>query len=293
MISYINGKEKLTIFENFSTDWNLPKFKNPSTNKSISSDDEDSDDEFETPNTSSVSNFGTLRVTSSADANCTVSNSRQSWFSRLVGSKRKKHELARQELADSQLMNPSVFFENIQKAMQGVEIYTDRLNKYDDMVSRCKQTGQTALLEKLSKAKEMVVVESALLASGNKKFISEADVIGFVKLAKKGVRLDWIKNFCRMIPSGVAKAKSDADLLRVFDNYVIMHYDPQMKSYELTKAEIDHIKDPIVFGVVSGIRKLYYIADWKDDVCDLTLEELNNVLGHETGFIEKDFTLDN
>jgi len=29
-------------------------------------------------------------------------------------------------------------------------------------------------------------------------------------------------------------------------------------------------------------RKLYYIADWKDDYCDLTLEEMFKTLGAKT-----------
>jgi hypothetical protein len=49
----------------------------------------------------------------------------------------------------------------------------------------------------------------------------------------------------------------------------------------MTKAEVEKAKDPILFGVVKGTRNLYYIGDWIDEYCDLTLDKFLSVLEME------------
>jgi hypothetical protein len=75
--------------------------------------------------------------------------------------------------------------------------------------------------------------------------------------------------------------KKEIDDRKIFDNYVVLHYDPKDNGEGLSKAEIEKKKDPILFGLIKNSRKLYYVADWKDEYCDLTLEEMFNVLGEK------------
>lgn len=35
----------------------------------------------------------------------------------------------------------------------------------------------------------------------------------------------------------------------------------------------------IIFGVIASSKKLYYITDWIDEYCDLTLEQFVDTLG--------------
>lgn len=37
-----------------------------------------------------------------------------------------------------------------------------------------------------------------------------------------------------------------------------------------------------MFGVINGSKKLYYVADWIDEYCDLTLDKVIEILGKET-----------
>lgn len=74
----------------------------------------------------------------------------------------------------------------------------------------------------------------------------------------------------------------------VFDNYVVMHYDPRGEAFVLTKAQEEAKKDPILFGVVKDVRKLYFIGDWKDDECSLTMDEVETVLGRKSSVISDD-----
>lgn len=68
----------------------------------------------------------------------------------------------------------------------------------------------------------------------------------------------------------------------VFDNYVIMHYDPYRNgTLKTLKERAEEEKDPILFGVILGSNKLYYVADWMDEYCDLTFDKLVETLGEE------------
>ena len=105
--------------------------------------------------------------------------------------------------------------------------------------------------------------------------------------------MDYIANYVRTIPLDIIKKKIEVDMLEVFDNYVILHYDPQGNAVEMTpaekKKEVDKAKDPILFGVIAGSNKLYYIADWIDTTIadDLTWETMVENLGQDV--LEKDF----
>ena len=69
--------------------------------------------------------------------------------------------------------------------------------------------------------------------------------------------------------------------LEVFDNYVILYYDPEGIVYKETAHEEAKRRDPIIFGVIAGSKKLYYVADWIDEYCDLTLDAFVDSLGIE------------
>jgi hypothetical protein len=77
----------------------------------------------------------------------------------------------------------------------------------------------------------------------------------------------------------VLEVKLKTDALGIFDNYVVLHYDPDGKATQMTEAEIAAKKDPILFGVIQHRRRLYFIADWVDEQCDLTLDQIADTLG--------------
>lgn len=163
-------------------------------------------------------------------------------------------------------------------SLESAHGYVDRVSKYLKAIHRASSIGQTALVAKL--AREMVGnrYESFLAAEGYYYVVTEEDVVKFAKKTEKGVAIDYIKNFVRPIPEAVVEKIIAANKLEVFDNYVIMHYDPEGKSYMETPKEEIKRRDPIVFGVIAGSNKLYYITDWIDDYCDLTLAKFVDTL---------------
>ena len=99
-----------------------------------------------------------------------------------------------------------------------------------------------------------------------------------MKKSPRGLRLDWIKNFTRVVPPEVLTAKVECDERGIFDNYVVLHYDPSGKSWADTQAERAAKADPILFGVVEGRRLLYVVGEWIDEYCDLSLDQIADVI---------------
>ena len=115
------------------------------------------------------------------------------------------------------------------------------------------------------------------------KYVTEEQIYDFYKSINedKDLKLTWIANFTRIIPSDLVKLKKTLDNKELFDNYVILHYDPEGTAMDLTEEQKEIKRDPILFGVMQNSRKLYYVGDWKDEYCDLTLEDMFEELGEQ------------
>ena len=157
--------------------------------------------------------------------------------------------------------------------------YVDRVSKYLKAVHNANMVGQTALVEKL--LSEMIAnkYESLLFSNGKYYVITEEQLVNFAKKTERGIDLCYIKNYARPIPSDVIDEVAKANELEVFDNYVVLHYDPKGTSKRETRKEEAKRKDPILFGVIAGSHKLYYITDWIDETCNLTLEKFVDTIG--------------
>ena len=192
-------------------------------------------------------------------------------------------EKLKKNVKPSYKMDVLKFFKNVKLiTMKNAGTYFSRIEPYLKAIKDAKSMGQTALVQRLLGRIILVKYESILNTYGFNKRISEKQLVDFVKKTEKGVSLCYVGNFVRHIPNDVIEKKVLADQLHVFDNYCILHYDPEKKSYKMTaeEREKERIKknDPILFGVLRGSRDLYYIADWVDDKCDLTLDKFIKTL---------------
>lgn len=164
----------------------------------------------------------------------------------------------------------------ILRNQQELDFVADRMTSYDNSIAKAKLAGQIALSEQLLQARKIYAYETELFAIDRKKFIDEKRVVEFAKDCEKGLCLTWLKNYTRAIPDAVLEQKMILDKHRIFDAYVVMHYDPEKKSIKQTEAEkaaeLAKRKDPILFGIIHGSRKLYFVGDWKDELCDLTFD---------------------
>jgi hypothetical protein len=180
---------------------------------------------------------------------------------------------------EEQRMTVLEFFTAVKGGVQNIDLVAERAAGYERALSEAKRAGQTALEERIVDAIEAVRAETHLLDMGITTYVEEAVIVEFVKKAPKGVRLDWLTNFTRQVPVEIIDKKEACDQRHTFDNYAVLHYDPLGTGRALTKQQEEDRKDPILFGIFRGQRKLYPIGDWVDEHCNLTLDEMAVVLG--------------
>lgn len=261
---------KLAVFENFVVDRKLPKF----------------DETREPPSTTYVTS-GTFEVAVGRDGDALTVNPFNSTFT--DGKRRRSVFVAMIQRIVSLLLfwkrretiTIERFFSAVKGSAKNIEIVKERAEGYGREIVRARRTGQTALMEKLVGGLNAYRMETALLSAGFPKYLDEEDLIYFHGRTERGLRLDWVKNFVRRIPDEVLEAKARADEIGAFDNYVVLHYDPERGSVAETKEEELRRKDPILFGLMRDRRRLYFVGDWTDEYCDLTLDQIADVIGQE------------
>ena len=170
-----------------------------------------------------------------------------------------------------------------------VSTYRDRVSDYLKEIHNAVTVGQTALIEDLLRGLVTNKYESVLFSEGYYYVVNEEQIVKFVSQCEKGIKLDYIKNFTRPIPQDIVDKIAKINQLEVFDNYVVLYYDPEGKIYKETAREEAKRKDPIIFGVIAGSEKLYYIADWIDEYCDLSLEKFIDAIGLKKDQLHMDY----
>jgi hypothetical protein len=174
------------------------------------------------------------------------------------------------------------FFSSVHNSQREIEVVTERARGYELAMVKASRAGQQALFEQLTDGLHANRMEAQLVAIGMARYLSEEDLVRFYKKSDRGMRLDWIKNFTRQIPDEILVKKVRADGIGIFDNYAVLHYDPDVKSWaETQKEREEHMRDPILFGLMRGRRRLYVVGDWVDEYCNLTLDQVADALGKE------------
>jgi len=276
MISRRGGLKELAIFDNFEIDRKLPKYaKDDASGKKSNSNFIN----FNNTGDSESDEGGVWLTTQTTSGNVSMKQP--------FGGNSFRNKLVNWLLRKPKVIVPVAkigvieFFTNLSKSYTELTPIADIATHYKNALLQANNMGQTALVEKLKNLIDVVRGEAHLIQMNLRKYVTEKQVIDFYELVgeDKNLKLTWIKNFGRIIPDEVYEIKKNVDERNVFDNYVILHYDPENNGEALTKAEIEKKKDPILFGVIKNSKKLYYVADWKDDYCELTLEEMFTKLG--------------
>jgi len=317
-ITVIGGKPRLRVFEDFFVEEELPKWRKIAVKLEAEDKRNGSKKGEYDPDVSfgsSFNNNGSIsdkrterellrnakherrnyvnRLSRSFDTNnsiISVNAKKKSWFRRMLDkfapSPKVKEEIG--EPADK-------VFDDIKTAMMApTNEELIRAKKVVDTVeNQLKVSGQYEIAEKVNGSRGVLEAELALVSSGQLKYISEEQIIKFMLLSERGMRLEYLRYYSNILPSEVAKRKIVFDGLLVFDNYCVLYYDGGAPKFSLIKEVIDDQerlkrRDPILFGMIKGSRKLYYVTDWVTDDDDLTLEKLETVIGEKAHDLSHD-----
>lgn len=210
------------------------------------------------------------------------------WIKNLISSLGKKQELGPEEYFDV-LKNKknSITVEALH------ELYGRNKHLLDQMIKAGQINGADRLIYHLKNIKR----EQEVIEAGYNKYVFRDDIDFFIEqVTKKVVKIIDIESYERAIPDDVVGKIEKAKPL--FDQLYVVFTDYTGK--EDRKVELqERAKDPIVFGAFYSRvydkkerfektiwnHRFYYIADWIDEYCDLTLDKfvsMMNEVDHES-----------
>jgi len=192
-------------------------------------------------------------------------------------------------------MSPSEYFNNLKDKKQHitdkelVEFYQGCLT----LVEKYKITGQKRVIQKLRFLVDCVEKEREVVKLGINSFVYREDIEEYIdKISKDVVKIIELENYPRAIPDEIidviAKTKN------IFDQFYIVFTDYTGEiERQVQKERRD--KDPILFGsfqkntstddfhrqeIVMSDR-FYFLGDWVDEYCDLTMDKFLKETGKE------------
>ena len=173
-------------------------------------------------------------------------------------------------------IHPRLYFKYLKSKLNFVEsqFLKRRMKQLEKLVDEYAKLGQEALSEWCVKQFLVISKESAILACGLNKFITQEHVDKFrYKLRGTSLKITPLKNFARPLPKRVADKVKKCMEKKLFDRYEIFHLDD--KAVKPTEKErIERERDPIIFGRIEYSERYYFIADWEDELDDLKLEDI-------------------
>lgn len=176
------------------------------------------------------------------------------------------------------------YFDSIKESVEAlnpneIQNIINEIDNIKTVITTLSAVGQDSMKEAYQSILNLREKEFTLYKSGKiKKVLSEEMIVNFSKTAPKALKLTYLKHYLRVIPLDCVSKILDVLESKLFDNIVILHYDPENKDSKPSKQEVEKAKDPIAFGLINGSRNFYYICDWIDEYCDLTLEDIVETL---------------
>lgn len=189
-------------------------------------------------------------------------------------------------------INPVLYFKYIKKKFGILEkIRLDsRLKKLEKAFYKSIEDGQEALGQKIITWIAKETKESVLYSKGIRLFIEQQDLDKYKYKIRDGHISDTpFKDYTRVIPKNVLDKKKKLD--KFFDSFIIYHYwkEDEKDIKQMDDEEKFKMKDPILFGTIKETNRLYFIEEWTDEYCDLSFDEMIDVIGKD----DEEFTLTN
>lgn len=192
----------------------------------------------------------------------------------------KEMEQLIKEAEELKEVTPYEYFQRVKDSIR--EMGNEELEKMytaaSTLMDKYKETGQEKAEKRLAFHIKTLLKESRLIEMGISKFVYKDDIVDYIdNISKKPVKIIEMKNYPREIPDELIDTIKMTK--EIFDEFYVVFTD--YSGDELVN-EVEKERDPILFGgfctksreIVA--ERFYYLGDWIDEYCDLTLDKLVN-----------------
>lgn len=175
-------------------------------------------------------------------------------------------------------ISPAEYFELVKSKIKP-ETEENVALLYNTTMAKLKKymiTGQVKAAKELYARCVYLEKEMELLRKGFNRYVLREDIDKYIEeIAGRCVCIIEMKNYDREIPDDIVDKVSET--MDIFDEFFIIFTDYTGETRSKVEKERRE-KDPILFGniFVDGLvsPKMYYIGDWIDEYCDLTLDKM-------------------
>lgn len=181
-------------------------------------------------------------------------------------------------------MDPQDYFDYIKERKNKCsdEFLTNFYTVVEEQLKKAVMIGQDAMVRKLDFALKVTEKEHELLKRGIDTFVYSEDIEAYIQsVDNKVVKIIDLEFYPRTIPDEIAEVVASLKEDKIFDNFYVVFTD-YTGEVEKKVSKVNRKKDPIIFGTfeqkINGIwnihDRFYYIGDWEDEYCDLTLSKM-------------------
>ena len=155
-----------------------------------------------------------------------------------------------------------------------------------ELANKYRITGQIRGLRKILFCMESIEKEQQLVDMGITTFIYKDDIDFYIDTvantrnrSERPIKIIELERYEREIPDEIVDVIDKTKEL--FDQMYVVYTDYTVKEERKIEAEKKQ-KDPILFGTFQNrekkvcIDRFYYLGDWVDEFCDLTLDKMIN-----------------
>lgn len=189
-------------------------------------------------------------------------------------------------------LDPQEYFDYVKDKIKTIN--DAELNEFYEgclaLVNKYTTTGQMKILDKIKFLVDCVEKEKQLIDMGINRYVYRDDIEDYIdNIASDVVKIIELENYPRDIPDEIVEVIGKTK--DIFDRMYIVFTDYTGKVEKQVESERRR-KDPILFGTFQEIRnnlglsslvndRFYYLGDWEDEYCDLTLDKFLREAGRE------------
>lgn len=175
-------------------------------------------------------------------------------------------------------ITPSQYFDYLKDAKK--QITTDALkNSYGvflALAEKYNKLGQKESLKKLSFLADTLIKEEKLIDLGITTYVYKDTIEDYItNVADKTVKIVELSRYMREVPDDLVETVTKTKDL--FDEFYVVFTDYTGKEERKVEKE-RRDKDPILFGAFKNnanvADRFYFLGDWVDEYCDLTLDKM-------------------
>lgn len=180
---------------------------------------------------------------------------------------------------EKQSISPSKYFDYLKDAKKNItsQALKDSYDVFLKLGEKYNKLGQKESLKKLIFLADTLTKEEKLIEMGINTYVYKDVVEEYIEnVASKTVKIVELSRYMREVPDELVETiEKTRD---IFDEFYVVFTDYTGKEERKVEKE-RRDKDPILFGVFKNDNtnicdRFYYLGDWVDEYCDLTLDKM-------------------